>query len=201
MIRLANKTKRVRNRSGALFAIAVLLLGSATLRLILEAGPAIANEMSKATADLADQARSTVQPNPSHQELRNLMKLLRAKEEKLKLREVEFEDRMKTLEVADRAIAKRLEELVTAEQQLRETLAMADGASEEDLDRLTSIYEKLKPKDSAALFQEMDPQFAAGFLARMRPEVAAGILSGLSPQAAYSISVVLAGRNAMVPTN
>lgn len=45
----------------------------------------------------------------------------------------------------------------------------------------------------------MDPGFAAGFLGRMRPEAAAGIMTGLSPETAYTISVVLAGRNADVP--
>jgi flagellar motility protein MotE (MotC chaperone) len=34
----------------------------------------------------------------------------------------------------------------------------------------------------------------------MRPDAAAGIMAGLQPQTAYTISVVLAGRNAKVPT-
>ena len=80
------------------------------------------------------------------------------------------------------------------------TLALADGATEADVARLTTVYEQMKPKESAALFEEMDPTFAAGFLARMRPEAAAGIMAGLSPEAAYTISVVLAGRNGAVPT-
>ena len=86
-----------------------------------------------------------------------------------------------------------------AEEELRTTLAMADGATEADVDRLTTVYEQMKPKESAALFEEMDPNFAAGFLARMRPEAAAGIMAGLSPEAAYTISVVMAGRNSGVP--
>jgi flagellar motility protein MotE (MotC chaperone) len=45
----------------------------------------------------------------------------------------------------------------------------------------------------------MDPDFAAGFLGRMRPAAAAGIMAGLSPQKAYTISVLLAGRNAQAP--
>ena len=72
-------------------------------------------------------------------------------------------------------------------------------AVENDLAALTSVYENMKPKEAAPLFEAMDPVFAAGFLARMRPEVAAGIMAKLSPDAAYSISVILAGRNANVP--
>jgi flagellar motility protein MotE (MotC chaperone) len=46
------------------------------------------------------------------------------------------------------------------------------------------------------LFERMSPDFAAGFLGRMRPEAAAAIMSGLPPELGYSISVLLASRNA-----
>ena len=82
---------------------------------------------------------------------------------------------------------------------MRATLSLADEASEKDILRLTSVYENMKPKDAAILFEQMEPNFAAGFLGRMRPDIAAEILSGLSPEVAYSISVILAGRNANVP--
>ena len=49
-------------------------------------------------------------------------------------------------------------------------------------------------------FEEMTPEFAAGFMARMRPDTAAAVMAGLEPATAYSISVVIAGRNARVPT-
>jgi hypothetical protein len=53
----------------------------------------------------------------------------------------------------------------------------------------------------AALFQTMSPEFAAGFLGRMQPTSAADILTGLKPDKAYEVSVLLAGRNALVPKN
>jgi flagellar motility protein MotE (MotC chaperone) len=84
---------------------------------------------------------------------------------------------------------------------LRAVLAIADGAAEGDLARLTAVYESMKPKDAAPLFEKMAPEFAAGFLGRMRPEAAGAILSGLPPDMAYSISAILAGRNATAPTD
>ena len=57
------------------------------------------------------------------------------------------------------------------------------------------------PADAAALFQTMAPEFAAGFLGRMRAEAAAAVISGMTPESAYSISVLIAGRNALVPKN
>jgi flagellar motility protein MotE (MotC chaperone) len=58
----------------------------------------------------------------------------------------------------------------------------------------------MKPKDAAAIFESMDVTFAAGFLARMNRDAAARLMAGLSAEKAYSISVVMAGRNARAPT-
>jgi flagellar motility protein MotE (MotC chaperone) len=58
----------------------------------------------------------------------------------------------------------------------------------------------MKPADAAALFQAMAPEFAAGFLGRMQPASAAAVISGMPTDQAYSISVLIAGRNALAPT-
>ncbi|NHX27768.1 hypothetical protein HA397_27890, partial [Escherichia coli] len=83
-----------------------------------------------------------------------------------------------------------------AEDSLRATLTLAETAAESDLARLTAVYENMKPKDAAGLFEQMSPDFAAGFMGMMRPDAAAQIMAALDPATAYSISVVLAGRNA-----
>jgi len=92
-----------------------------------------------------------------------------------------------------------LEELAAAETNLKEVLALADGAAEQDIARLTAVYEAMKPADAAKIFDAMAPDFAAGFLGRMQPAAAAAVLAGMAPDKAYSISVLIAGRNAMVP--
>ena len=92
-----------------------------------------------------------------------------------------------------------LDELKAAEDDLKQVLAIADGAAEKDLVRLTAVYEAMKPADAAALFATMSPDFAAGFLARMQPGAAAAILSGMPPDKAYAISALIAGRNARAP--
>jgi flagellar motility protein MotE (MotC chaperone) len=108
---------------------------------------------------------------------------------------------MAALDLAEAAITARLADLATAEADLKATLSLADGAAENDLARLTAVYESMKPADAAALFTAMAPEFAAGFLGRMRPETAAAVLSGMAPETAYSISALIAGRNALVPKN
>lgn len=195
--------KKRRRRPGALFWVALLLFSSAILRMGIEAGPAIAREAQKEDGSLNETAGTKPQgagtQTLSDSEIEGLLRELQNREAALIQRERQIADRMKALEIADTAIRNKMDELIEVEAALRDTLALADGASEEDLTRLTSVYEKMKPKDAAALFETMDPAFSAGFLARMRPDAAAGIMAKLSPQAAYSISAILAGRHALVP--
>ncbi|WP_281973303.1 MotE family protein [Ruegeria faecimaris] len=181
-----------RPRSGVLTVISLLMLGSAAIRLGFEAAPALAKGAEQAEA----KPKETPAELPGARIL--LTELLR-REEALKKREATAIDREKALAIADKAIETRLAALQQAEEALRETLAIAEKAAETDLTRLTDVYQNMKPKDAAALFETMDPTFAAGFLSRMPPDAAAGVLAGLNPGAAYTISVIMAGRNASAP--
>lgn len=174
--------------------IAALLLGSALLRTAIGANEAIAE-------DRVHQFTNTVEPAvcETPADLQNLVAALQSREERLDEREKQMRARMQALAVADQEIEAKLARLSDAEDRLRGTLALADTAAEDDIARLVAVYEVMKPKEAATLFEEMSPEFAAGFLGRMRPEAAAGVLAGLTPQAAYSLSVILAGRNATVP--
>jgi flagellar motility protein MotE (MotC chaperone) len=116
-------------------------------------------------------------------------------------REARIADRERAVELAQTAIEARLAALVTAEEELAQTITMADSAAEDDVARLVAVYENMKPKDAIPVFAEMDPDFAAGFLGRMRADAAAAVLSGLDPKVAYTISAILAGRNANAPVN
>lgn len=191
------RSRRV--KGGALLLTSILLIGSATLRLGVQAGPAIAREMSHTSPDPTAKMEEPHKITASSEDMQLLLTTLQEREARLDRREIRIEDRMKALEIADSAIERKLQALVEAEERLGATLALADGASEGDLARLTDVYEKMKPKDAAALFEEMAPKFAAGFVGRMRPTAAASVMAGLSPKAAYTISVILAGRNATVP--
>ena len=183
---------------GTLVVIIGLLVGSALVRLGGDAGQAWASVTDK----VAQQERNEAESAPSCKtpdDLRAMLAAFEARESRLDDREAALRDRMQALQVADEEISAKLAALEEAESSLRETIALADSASETDLDRLTKVYESMKPKQAAALFEEMDPNFAAGFLGRMRPEAAAQIMAGLSPESAHAFSVVLAGRNAGVP--
>ncbi|MHA6264148.1 MotE family protein [Arenibacterium sp. CAU 1754] len=204
MTRKSTGNRRTGFKGGALFWVAILLCSSAILRFGLAAGPAIAREAARKPEPQTEAGQtshpSSIVPAGTSSDLEPLLRALQSREQALVLREKQVEDRTKALEIAGAAIDRKMAALIKAEESLSATLVLADGASENDLSQLTAVYEKMKPKESAALFEAMDPGFAAGFLARMRSDAAAGIMAKLSPEAAYSISVILAGRNATVPT-
>ena len=187
-----------KNGRGSLVLIGCLLFGSAAIRVGLETGRAVATE----NPFLETVQQVDPRPEPAKIDREKYSKLLetfQAREARIEEQERQIEIKNKALKVAGEEIDRRLVVLESAEESLRALLAIADTAAEDDLATLTSVYENMKPKDSAALFEEMEPAFAAGFLGRMRPDAAAGIMAGLTPQAAYTISVILAGRNADAP--
>ncbi len=179
---------------GALSIIAVLLAGSGVLRIGLGTGHALA-KTGGADASVAEPPEICASDGGALAMLEDL----RAREERLILREEQAADRQQALALAKTEIDQKLAALVAAEERLASTLTLADEAADKDVARLVAVYEKMKPKDAALLFEEMAPDFAAGFLARMKPEAAAAVMAGLEPQKAYTISVLLAGRNAGAP--
>lgn len=199
--RSRNAVSRRSRTRGTLVVIAALLVSSAVIRLGLGAGSAFALASDTAPVGAADPAPPisprTCEPAP---DLKQLLQAFEDREARIEQAEAALRDRMQALTIADREVTRKLAELTDAEAQLRETISIAESAADTDIDRLTQVYESMKPKQAAALFEQMDPNFAAGFLGRMRPEAAAGIMASLPPEAAHMFSVVIAGRNAGAPT-
>ncbi len=188
---------RRRNARGVLWVIALMLAGSALLRLGGPIGHAVAGEVMALTDSEAPPVTGTPVADA---DVAIVLARLQERESRVAEREAALKARLQALAVAEVQIEQNLAALVKAEEELAATMALADTAAEDDLTRLTSVYENMKPKEAAPLFEAMDPKFAAGFLGRMRPDAAAAIMAGLEPKTAYAISVILAGRNAAVPT-
>ena len=184
---------------GALGIISGLMIAAGLIRITDGVGKVMALETSDHNSHAVEVAgRGDCTPDGG---TAALLAALRERESTVSSHETALEERKQALAIAEDQIKARLEELKAAEAQLSGTLALADSASEDDLARLTTVYENMKPKEAALLFSEMEPDFAAGFLARMRPDAAAAVMAGLDPKVAYGISAVLAGRNATVPKN
>ncbi len=194
----AAKKARRKQSKGSLFMIATFLIASASLRVGISANEALAREEPLFESPLANLAEPQTCEPP--EDLRELMAVFKEREARIERQEAEIKSRLQALNLADQEVSSKLAALENAEGRLRDMIALAETAAEDDLLRLTQVYETMKPKSVAALFEEMDPQFAAGFIGRMKPEAAAGVMAGMAPDAAYTISVILAGRNANTPT-
>jgi len=179
-----------------LACIAAFLVASGIVRIATGMGPAIAfaeEQMAHDPTETAPVAIMTPEIDP-------LLAAIQERETRIAERESAIGDRMRALAAAEEEVGKRLAELQAAEESLLAALAMSETANDDDIARLTAVYENMKPADAAGLFETMAPDFASGFLVRMRPEAAAAIMTGLEPQTAYSISAIIAGRNANAPT-
>lgn len=183
---------------GTLVIVASLLFASGVIRLGDGAGRAWAEVASQAQPVVAG---TVAPPEDPAEEPNALLSALKDREAKLLDREAKVQERETSLAEARALAEKRISELAAQEAALSKTLTIADDAAEGDVARLVAVYETMKPKDAVPLFSVMDADFAAGFLARMKPEPAAAILAGLDPKIAYTISAVLAGRNARAPQN
>ena len=148
-----------------------------------------------AEAAAAEAGRPAAPPSRAGEEIELLLRDIARRDEDLARREAAVALREQDLRVALDEIERATTDLVAAEEALEARMFASDAASEDDLDRLTAIYEGMKPKDAAALFAAMDPDFAAGFLGRMSPDTAASVFSALPPLTAYAVSATIAGRN------
>ena len=190
------KTKRTRKLfgRGSLVLIASLFALSGAIRF----GSGIAEAFALASPAPGAQGDGACISDPGVMEM---LTEVQDRERKLLERERVLADRSQAINLAEKRIEERLASLVEAEKTLAQTVTIADKAADEDVTRLVSVYENMKPKEAAPLFSTMAPDFAAGFLTRMRPDASAAILAALDPQVAYSISVIMAGRNAGAPEN
>ncbi len=187
--------KRKKSARGVLWTVALMLTTSGAIRLGAEFGPAIAAGMPSDPDETLDMGACQTLSDVSM-----ILDALKGREQRVSERESKLQERLAALTFAEEQIARNMKILEATEDSLRATMALSASAAEDDLVRLTAVYESMKPKDAAPLFAAMDPQFAAGFLGRMRPDSAALILAGLTPDKAYAISVLLASRNAEAPT-
>jgi flagellar motility protein MotE (MotC chaperone) len=195
--------KRLRRGTLLLPAVLACFVGSVAARLASGTGAAIAEEIDALLpAAVVGEAPGNASSGPAcvpDPDLAPILARLAEREARLAAAENGLEEKRMALAVAEDRITARLGELKSAEESLAATMSRTATAAEDDLARLTAVYETMKPKEAVKLFDAMVPDFAAGFLARMRPDAAGAILSAMRPDNAYAVSVILAGRNAKVP--
>jgi flagellar motility protein MotE (MotC chaperone) len=176
--------------------LAAILVASGIIRASEHRNFAFAESATPLEAIVENNDQSILGVPFSDDAIETLLQAFKTRETRLLERERELQELKALLTEAETRVADKIAELTMVEAKLANTLAIADTAAEDDLSRLATVYENMKPRDTAALFSEMAPGFAAGFLSLMQPESAAAVMTELDPQVAHTISVMLAGRNA-----
>lgn len=176
--------------------IVLCFVGSAALRL-QQSGVAIAQELSGLAQGEAAGGAAAPEAGP---DTNALLQSIREREAQLDAESTRIADRAQTLNVAEAKLAEQLAAFEEARTNLEKTLALADSAAERDIERMTVVYENMKPANAARIFERMDVSFAAGILVRMKPEFAAEVLAGMTADSAYAVTLTIASRNSGVPT-
>lgn len=189
---MSRAVARQKGTASILLMLALLFFGAGLSRLGLGVAEVIAAEPTA-----PDDAVEAVQDSDPG----DLFAALRAREARLQEAEAALNARQAALRAAEEDIEAQIATLTALEAQLAATLRQTEGAAEQDLARLTTVFENMKPQQAAELFGQMDTEFAAGFMARLRPDFAGEVMAGLDPVVAYAISAVLAGRHARTPKN
>lgn len=190
---MARKRGFLSRSPAPLAVLTILLVVSGAIR--LTSGPVAAFATDLDPAGVSGIASSGTTNAPDRDMDRWIDELMR-RDEALKQAEANIAKEREELALAKRILAEQFDALQAAQADLRRSLHAAGETAAGDVSQLTSVYERMKPKEAAAIFEKMDPGFAAGFLARMKPEAAAQVMAGLQPETAYVFSAILAGRNA-----
>ncbi|NHK28476.1 hypothetical protein FF098_011215 [Parvularcula flava] len=125
-----------------------------------------------------------------------MLAAIKQRETELLEREDAYAERMKSLEAVETRVEERMAMLDQMNDKLSTAMAAIEAESDQDITHLAAMYENMKPAEASKIFNQMDPSFAAGFLRIMNSTNAGMIMAGMEPEKAYSISVVLANRNA-----
>lgn len=178
---------------GPLSVLTLLLVVSGLLRLTSGPVVALATDVDFAAADESSETASQRIPD---QNMDQWIAELMTRDDALALAEADIAQEREELALAKQVLAEQFAALQDAQDTLRRSLHAAGETAAGDVTQLTEVYQRMKPKEAAAIFEKMDPNFAAGFLARMKPDAAAQVMAGLQPETAYTFSAILAGRNA-----
>ena len=150
----------------SLILISALFFSSAIIRIVIGTTQVSASDVPIDTATTANSMEEQQVESSDDQSAANfkageitaLLDALNSREKSLEQREMTVLERENIVKEARIEIEAKLAELQDAEKRLRETIALASVAAEDDLVNLTAVYESMKPKQAALLFEKNGSQ-------------------------------------------
>jgi flagellar motility protein MotE (MotC chaperone) len=112
----------------------------------------------------------------------------------LEKRKTALAEKDESLQAFARHVEQRLVELEKLNATLAERAEAADVERVEEVRRVATIYEQMKPAQAGPIIGSMDPDFAASLLLAMNGERASEVMATLEAKRAYAITVLMAGK-------
>ncbi len=109
-------------------------------------------------------------------------------------RERALDTQLQLLAAAEAKIDAKLKTVTAVKGQIQALLGQADQQQAADVDRLTLVYQKMKPRDAAAIMATLDDKVRIPVAAKMKDSALAAILSQMPTTEAKKLTESLAQR-------
>ena len=153
-------------------------------------GSILASAVAQDVSEPAPQSMSSSSLAP--QECDTVMSvLLQKKKEALDRRERSIKARESDLQAAEIRISEDLAKLEQLRNEMREAMQDLDAKQLEEVERLVSMFEKMRGKKAAAILEQADQAVAVEVLRRLRSKQAGETLSAMKPDVAADLAAIL----------
>lgn len=132
---------------------------------------------------------------------RRLLEQLAERRAQLEEREAAVETREQLLKAMERRVEERFAALDAREAEIEALEAARIDRQQEEYAALSSAYERMKPREAAAIFNSLDEDILVPVAAGMRTQALSGVLAQMAPDKARRLTILLAdhGKNAAPP--
>lgn len=156
------------------------------------AAPA-AKPAAKAAVCAPTAAQLAEQAGLSPAELR-ILQSLGARRGQLDKREQDLSTQLALMAAAEQKLDAKIKALNGLKGEIQSLVVQADQQQESEVDRLVSVYEKMKPKAAAPIMAAMDDKVRLPVAGRMKEQALALILAQMPPAEAKALTEKLAAR-------
>lgn len=126
---------------------------------------------------------------------RRLLERLADRRKALDQREADLQAREDIITAAELRLVRKLDNFEKERASLEKLRTNNEDNNSADIEALVSAYERMKPKDAAAIFNELEKNILISVAKGMRTQALAGVLAEMTPDNARELTIYLAERN------
>lgn len=110
----------------------------------------------------------------------------------------EMEKRKEEIKLSEQSLKKTLEDMVELRGvgEGKKRMALDSEKVEQDISRLVTVYDQMKPERSAEILENLPPEFSAEILMRIEPETSAKIMASIEVNKAAILTSFMGARHA-----